>query len=152
MKNPSGRPDKFQSTRGPEKGDRRKAAEAAGMSRHQMYQAMKVAEIAESDFERLIESDNPPTLTELAAHGASRSNKSEGQTMTRAEATAAIQKALDAAHAAYWAACDAEGRAIEPAALSAPDGLLDEAYEAALMVEGVAVERGLSWQDARDYV
>lgn len=76
----------------------------------------------------------------------------EMNAMTRAKATAAIQKALDAAHAAYWAACDAEGRAIEPAALSAPDGLLDEAYEAALLVEGIAADRGLNWQDARDYI
>jgi len=70
----------------------------------------------------------------------------------RAKAAAAIQKALDAAHAAYWAACDAEGCAIDPAALNSPDGLLDEAYEAALLVEGIATERGMSWQDAREYV
>jgi len=72
--------------------------------------------------------------------------------MTRAKIAAAIQKALDAAHAAYWAACDAEGCAIDPAVLNAPDGLLDEAYEAALMVEDIAAERGLNWQDARDYI
>ena len=52
----------------------------------------------------------------------------------------------------YWAACDAEGRAIDPADLDAPGGLLDEAYEAALQVESLAVERGISWAEVRELV
>jgi hypothetical protein len=70
----------------------------------------------------------------------------------RALAMRAISKALDAAHDAYWRACDAEGRAIDPADLGAPDGLLDDAHDIALTVEGLAVERGLSWNEARGLV
>ena len=72
--------------------------------------------------------------------------------MTRAEAAAAIAAALDAAHSAYWTACDTEGRALDPADLDAPDGLLDDAFDAALQVEAVAQERGLSWSEARQFV
>lgn len=68
------------------------------------------------------------------------------------KAALAIRKAVDAAHGAYWAACDAEGRAIDPADLNAPEGLLDAAYEAALLVEVVAAERDLPWHDARAFV
>jgi hypothetical protein len=72
--------------------------------------------------------------------------------MNRAKATAAIGKAIDAMHSAYWAACDAEGQAIDPAALGAPDSLLDDAYDAALLVESIAAERGISWAEARQFV
>lgn len=70
--------------------------------------------------------------------------------MTRDRARAAISRAIGTIHAAYWAACDAEGRAINPADLGAPDGLLDEAQADALTVEYLAQERNLSWMDARD--
>lgn len=36
-----------------------------GMSRRQFWQAKKIAEIPEGEFERLVESDNPPTVTGL---------------------------------------------------------------------------------------
>lgn len=72
--------------------------------------------------------------------------------MTRSQAAAAIAKAVDAAHAAYWAACDAEGRAIDPDELHAPDGLLDEAQANALIVAYLAQERDLSWTEARQLV
>ena len=51
--------------RGPEKSNMRKMAEQAGMSRYQMYRALAIASIPEDEFEKLIESDNVPTLTEL---------------------------------------------------------------------------------------
>jgi hypothetical protein len=70
----------------------------------------------------------------------------------RRKAAEAIAKAVDAAHAAYWAACDAEGRAIDPDELDAPVGLLDDAHEVALMVEDVAQERRVSWSEARQFV
>lgn len=70
----------------------------------------------------------------------------------RALAMRAISEALDAIFTAYWSACDAEGRAIDPADLGAPEGLLDEAYDIALTVEGMAVGRGLSWNEARGLV
>lgn len=68
------------------------------------------------------------------------------------EAREAIAEAVDAIHSAYWAACDAEGRAVDPDELDAPDGLLDEAYDIALTVEGLAQEHGTTWQDARGLV
>lgn len=40
----------------------------------------------------------------------------------------------------------------DPADLGAPEGLLDEAYEAALLVESLAAERGISWAEARELV
>jgi hypothetical protein len=48
---------------------RREAAEAAGMSKDQQVQAVRVANIPKPDFERLIEGDNPPTVTALAEMG-----------------------------------------------------------------------------------
>lgn len=66
------------------------------------------------------------------------------------EAAATIQKAVRTAHAAYWAACDAEGRAMDPADLDAPEGFLDDAHDAALQVESLAAERGVSWAKARE--
>jgi hypothetical protein len=63
--NTSGRPDK---KRGPERSARRQMAEAAGMSRHQMYQAIAIAAIPEAEFEALVESENPPTLDDLVRH------------------------------------------------------------------------------------
>ena len=72
--------------------------------------------------------------------------------MTRAKAAAAIQKAIDAVHDAYWSACDAEGKAIDPTELDAPDSLLDAAYDAALQVEAIAAARGISWTEARQFV
>ena len=76
----------------------------------------------------------------------------KGSAVNRAEAAAAIRQALDAAHVAYWSACDAEGCAIDPAALDAPEGLLNDAFDAALTVEAIAAARGLSWTEARDFL
>jgi len=71
-------------------------------------------------------------------------------TATKDAAARAIAKALGSAHAAYWAACDAEGRAIDPAALGATHGLLDDAFDNARSVEAFARTNGISWSDARD--
>ena len=70
----------------------------------------------------------------------------------RDAAVKAITDALDAIHSAYWDACDAEGRAIDPVDLGAPDGILDDAYDAALQVEGIVEARGISWHEARQFV
>jgi hypothetical protein len=45
------------------------AADEAGMSVHQQRTAVRVANVAEADFERQIESDDPPTVTKLADQG-----------------------------------------------------------------------------------
>lgn len=72
--------------------------------------------------------------------------------MTREQAAEAIAEAVRQADAAYWAACDAEGQAIDPDDLGAPAGLLDDAYDAALMVEDVAADQGIPWAEARELV
>lgn len=54
---------------------RKDAAEAAGMSKDQAVQAIRVSNFAESnpdEFERQIESPNPPTITKLAEQGIRR--------------------------------------------------------------------------------
>ncbi len=46
-----------------------KLAAAAGISRNQMATATKVANVPEREFNSAVESDDPPTITELAAIG-----------------------------------------------------------------------------------
>jgi hypothetical protein len=48
---------------------RKSAAEEAGMSERQQKTAIRIANIPREDFERQIESSNPPTVTELAVQG-----------------------------------------------------------------------------------
>ena len=70
----------------------------------------------------------------------------------RDTAVQAIAEAVTAMHRAYWTACDVEGRAIDPVDLGAPEAILDDAYDAALQVEGIATARGISWHEARQFV
>lgn len=42
------------------------------MSRHQLVQALRGAAIPEDEFERMVESDNPPTITALSDRGTRR--------------------------------------------------------------------------------
>jgi hypothetical protein len=58
----------------PQEGDhprltREQAATDAGLSEHQRKTALRVAAVPESDFAAQVESDSPPTLTELAKQG-----------------------------------------------------------------------------------
>ncbi len=46
-----------------------KAAEDAGLSQRQKETAVRVANVPDEDFEAAVESDNPPTVTELAEQG-----------------------------------------------------------------------------------
>lgn len=48
---------------------RTEAAEEAGLSLHQQRTAMRVAEVPADEFEAAIESDDPPTITEIAEAG-----------------------------------------------------------------------------------
>jgi hypothetical protein len=48
---------------------RAQAASDAGMSRDQMHTALRLANIPADDFERQVESDEPPTVTALAKQG-----------------------------------------------------------------------------------
>ena len=56
----------------PHRSDRAAAARAAGLSTDQTKDAIRVARIPGRDFEEAVESDNPPTVTELAARGTLR--------------------------------------------------------------------------------
>lgn len=47
----------------------RNAADAAGMSKHQQVQAVRVANVPAAEFERQVESPTPPTVTTLAEQG-----------------------------------------------------------------------------------
>ena len=47
------------------------AAEAAGLSKHQTKTALRVAALPHEEFERLVEGERPPTVTELAEMGLS---------------------------------------------------------------------------------
>lgn len=50
----------------------RQAAADAGLSKRQQVQAVRVARIPGDDFERQVESDKPPTLSQLAQQGIQR--------------------------------------------------------------------------------
>lgn len=47
----------------------RRIAKRAGLSKHQLVQAVRVASAPDESFERQVESDQPPTITALAKHG-----------------------------------------------------------------------------------
>ncbi len=49
----------------PKNPSERDLAAFTGMSRRQIWQAKKIAEIPEEEFDRLVESENPPTVTQL---------------------------------------------------------------------------------------
>ena len=48
---------------------RTQAAESAGMSKHQQVQATRVASVPDEEFNRMVESETPPTVTKLAEIG-----------------------------------------------------------------------------------
>jgi hypothetical protein len=47
----------------------RQAAEQAGITKHQQVQAVRVANVPQDDFERQVESEKPPTISQLAMQG-----------------------------------------------------------------------------------
>jgi hypothetical protein len=61
----SAKPVKAVRKSGPERSPRRQAADAAGLSPYQMRRSIAVASIPSSQFENLIESDDPPGVSEL---------------------------------------------------------------------------------------
>ena len=68
---------------GPERSAMRKAAEAAGMSRSQMWRALQVASIPEDEFEALVESDEPPTVTALVRYARGLTDEPQGRRLKR---------------------------------------------------------------------
>lgn len=51
------------------KSSRKEVARAAGMSERQQKQALRIARIPKDEFEKQIESDNPPTISQLEQQG-----------------------------------------------------------------------------------
>lgn len=51
---------------------RKEIASSAGMSPHQAKQAIRVANVPDHDFEKQVESDKPPTISQLAVQGIKR--------------------------------------------------------------------------------
>lgn len=78
----SRKPVRVHNKSGPQRSATRLAAEAAGMSRHQMYQAIRISSIDEAEFEHLVESENPPTITSLAEIGISREIRSPARRLS----------------------------------------------------------------------
>jgi hypothetical protein len=67
--------------------NRSEAAETAGLSRNQKVTALRVANVPEQEFEAAVESDNPPTITELARIGTRPSLVERGTVAQFAAAT-----------------------------------------------------------------
>ncbi len=54
---------------------RKQAATDAGMSRDQMHTALRVAKVPADEFERQVESENPPTISALADQGTKKKTR-----------------------------------------------------------------------------
>jgi len=72
----------------PGKLSQREAAANAGLSEHQQLQAVRVANVPKDEFDRLVEGDNPPSLTDLAGIG----TKSKPTRRSRAEINAELME------------------------------------------------------------
>ena len=58
-------------------------ADAAGLSEHQRKTAARVANIPADEFEAAVESDNPPTIEDLAERGTKKKTVIETQDTTK---------------------------------------------------------------------
>ncbi len=74
----------------PPKSPRKEAAQAAGLSPDQAKQAIRVANVPEDEFEADVESDDPPTVTELAERGKKPAPRQPDGELDRAVARKAI--------------------------------------------------------------
>ena len=74
-----------------------------GMSRSKMWRAEQVANIPEDEFERLIESDEPPTVTELVQRGRTQSETEAKQHTSLDTLKRAWRKASEDERAAFLA-------------------------------------------------
>lgn len=85
---------------GPKVQTRKDAATEAGLSERQAKQAIRVANIPKENFEALIESDSPPTITKLADMGKGKSTavpvyEKQGMTKKEFQAGMYLAGALD---------------------------------------------------------
>ena len=74
----------------PTKLTRKAAAEEAGLSKDRAVTAIRVANVPKDSFERQVESDNPPTVTELASQGMRKRQESEEAEAERQRKVATI--------------------------------------------------------------
>ena len=72
---------------------RKGAAKEAGLSRNQAVTAIRVANIPEDDFERQVESDDVPTVTELARQGMRKRQETDEAEIERRKKVATINVA-----------------------------------------------------------
>lgn len=73
---------------------RSEMARSAGMSPHQAKQAVRVANVPAEDFDRQVESKNPPTLTTLAQQGKQSRPAPNPETWLKGRDPAAFNKAM----------------------------------------------------------
>lgn len=80
----------------PSMGDRTRsdAAREAGMSKHQQVQSTRIANIPERDFDEQVESDNPPTLSQLASQGIQRRDPPDPQSWLKGRDKKSFNRAL----------------------------------------------------------
>ena len=78
MMQPQGRPEKDEVNR--IFISKEKVKEVSGFSDHQLRTALNVASIPQADFDQQVESNNPPTLTELARQGTQKREAPDPQT------------------------------------------------------------------------
>lgn len=70
----------------PENASQRDISAFTGLSTRKIWQAKKIADIPEEEFERLVESDDPPTITQLLdmAHHRAGSKKTTWEVLVKA--------------------------------------------------------------------
>lgn len=81
-------------TEGDHSSSKRDVAGAAGISEHQQTQAVRVARIPIAEFEQAVESDDPPTVTDLAERGTTPSGRAVPEEFAAATRLLAIAREL----------------------------------------------------------
>jgi len=71
---------------------RTQAATEAGMSDHQRKQALRVATVPEPEFSAQVDSDNPPTVTQLAEQGKQRIQPQKSDMDAAIDAVGALRR------------------------------------------------------------
>lgn len=92
--NQGGRPPKETRTAAGTSFTRTQAASDAGLSKRQKDTALRVANIPDQEFEELIESDNPPTVTALAELGKNTTNISKKRVWAAQETKHFVREVL----------------------------------------------------------
>ena len=89
-KSPGGRPPKTQGDAPPSLTPRQEAARTAGLSDDKVKEALRVAAVPAEEFEAAVESDDPPSVAELAERGTKKRKVAPGPEELREEARRGI--------------------------------------------------------------